>query len=71
MTSVQESVPDIEMEGFNESFDNWLLGSDDDAAGGLDGDDMVPAVVLDTDNSDTEISNDDYDRSREHWVNDA
>nr|CDJ94888.1 unnamed protein product [Haemonchus contortus] len=54
------SIPDIEMEDFEESFDNWLLDAirtpDDDVAGGSDGDDMAPAVVHDTDGSDTEIS---------------
>nr|CDJ83824.1 unnamed protein product [Haemonchus contortus] len=47
-------VPDIELGDFNESSDNWPLDSDDDAAGGLDGDDMAPAVVPDTDDFDTE-----------------
>nr|CDJ87325.1 unnamed protein product [Haemonchus contortus] len=50
------SVSDIEIEDFSESFGNWRLVSDDDAAGGLDGDVMAPAVV-----SDTEISDGDCD----------
>ncbi|VDO40008.1 unnamed protein product [Haemonchus placei] len=41
------SVPDIELEDFNETFDNWLLDTDDGAAVGLDGDDMALAVVPD------------------------
>nr|CDJ91665.1 piggyBac transposable element-derived protein [Haemonchus contortus] len=66
------STPNIEMEVFDESFDNWLRDSDDDAAGDLDGDDMAPAVVRDTDDSDTEISDDDYDDGAETiWINDA
>nr|CDJ86081.1 unnamed protein product [Haemonchus contortus] len=64
------SVTDIEMECFNKSFDNWLLDSDDEAADGSDGDDMAPAVVPDTDDSDTEISDDDYDEgAKSLWVN--
>nr|CDJ86837.1 similar to piggyBac-derived 2 (AGAP012114-PA) [Haemonchus contortus] len=66
------SIPDIEMEDYNESFDNWLHDSDNDAAGGLDGDDIAPAVVPDIGDSDTEISDDDYDEGAENVrVNDA
>ncbi|XGW14139.1 hypothetical protein V3C99_000441, partial [Haemonchus contortus] len=66
------SIPDIDMENFNESFDNWLFDSDGNAAGGLDGDDMASAIVPDTDDSDAEISVDDYDEGAENtWVKDT
>nr|CDJ91273.1 unnamed protein product [Haemonchus contortus] len=66
------SIPDIDMEDFNECFDNWLFDSDDNAAGGLVGDDMASAAVPDTDDSDAEISVDDYDEGAENiWVQDT
>ncbi|VDO21758.1 unnamed protein product [Haemonchus placei] len=47
------SIPDIDMEDFNGSFDNWLL-------------DSAPSVVPDTDDSDAEIPDDDFDEGAEN-----
>ncbi|VDO27874.1 unnamed protein product [Haemonchus placei] len=66
------SVANIEIEEFNESFDDLLLDNDNEAFGGLDGDDMAPVGVSDTDDSDSGISDGDYDERAENIpMNDA
>ncbi|CAJ0601710.1 unnamed protein product [Cylicocyclus nassatus] len=69
---VTTSVAYNDIDELNESFDDLLLDSDAETPDGADGDNMSPAVVPDTDESDSDISEDDNDEDAENtWIDGA
>ncbi|ETN79685.1 hypothetical protein NECAME_09669 [Necator americanus] len=59
------SLTDGDIDDLNKSLDDLRLDSDAKAPDGVDGDDITPVVVSDTEESDSDISDDDNDEEAE------
>ncbi|KAK6040044.1 hypothetical protein COOONC_22451, partial [Cooperia oncophora] len=67
------SALNTDIDEINQSFDELLLDSDAEATSSMEGDDMAPAVVPDSDSDelDSEVSDDDEEEAENTWEDEA